>query len=54
MYTIGLGIGLVFSLRVLLPRYGGPATLGLGLCMLIVTCGSIIYVCGVSLPKDLP
>jgi hypothetical protein len=44
MYTIGLGIGLVFSLRVLLPRYGGPATLGLGLCMLIVTCGSIIYI----------
>ncbi|MGB9472737.1 MAG: MFS transporter [Candidatus Acidiferrum sp.] len=44
MYTTGLGIGLVLSLRVLLPRYGGPATLGLGLCLLTVTCGSIIYI----------
>ncbi len=44
MYTTGLGIGLLLSLRVLLPRYGGPATLALGLCLLIVTCGSLIYI----------
>jgi MFS transporter, DHA2 family, multidrug resistance protein len=44
MYTSGLGVGLVLSLRVLLPRYGGPRTLGLGLCLLIATCASIIYI----------
>lgn len=41
---IGLGAGLMLSLRVLIPRFGGPRTLGLGLALLILTCASIIYI----------
>jgi DHA2 family multidrug resistance protein len=44
MYTAGLGTGLVLSLRVLVPRFGGPFTLALGLSLVVVTCGSIIYI----------
>lgn len=44
MYTTGLGIGLVVCLRHLLPRYGGAATLGVGLFLLAITCGSFIYI----------
>jgi MFS transporter, DHA2 family, multidrug resistance protein len=44
MYTLGLGIGLVLSLRYVVPRMGGPFTLGLGLSLLIVTCTSILYI----------
>ncbi|MGB7435802.1 MAG: MFS transporter [Candidatus Acidiferrum sp.] len=44
MYTTGLGLGLVLSLRVLIPRYGGRSTLGLGLVLLIATCALIIYI----------
>jgi MFS transporter, DHA2 family, multidrug resistance protein len=44
MYTSGLGISLMFFLRFVLPRLGGPRTLGLGLCLTIATCASIIYI----------
>jgi len=44
MYTTGLGLGLVLSLRVLIPRFGGPRTLGLGLALLIAACAAIIYI----------
>jgi MFS transporter, DHA2 family, multidrug resistance protein len=44
MYTLGLGIGLVISLRYLVPKLGGPLTLGLGLFLMAVTCGAIIYI----------
>jgi len=44
MYTLGLGIGLVISLRYLVPKLGGPLTLGLGLFLMAVTCGTIIYI----------
>jgi DHA2 family multidrug resistance protein len=44
MYTLGLGGGLVLSLRYAAPRLGGALTLGLGLFLLMVTCGSIVYI----------
>jgi MFS transporter, DHA2 family, multidrug resistance protein len=44
MYTAGLGLGLVVSLRYLLPNIGGPRTLGLGLSLLVIACASIIYI----------
>jgi MFS transporter, DHA2 family, multidrug resistance protein len=44
MYTVGLGGGLVLSLRYAVPRIGAALTLGLGLFLVILTCGSIIYI----------
>jgi MFS transporter, DHA2 family, multidrug resistance protein len=44
MYTAGLGISLMLCLRFILPHLGGARTLGLGLCLIIVTCASIIYI----------
>jgi MFS transporter, DHA2 family, multidrug resistance protein len=44
MYTGGLGLGLVICLRYVLPKIGGPRTLGLGLSLLIAACASIIYI----------
>ncbi len=44
MYTAGLGISLMICLRFIMPHLGGPRTLGLGLCLMIVTCASIIYI----------
>jgi DHA2 family multidrug resistance protein len=44
MYTAGLGISLMLCLRFIMPHLGGPRTLGLGLCLTIVTCASIIYI----------
>jgi len=44
MYTAGLGLGLVLSLRVFIPRLGGPRTLGMGLLLLIVMCASLTYI----------
>jgi MFS transporter, DHA2 family, multidrug resistance protein len=43
MYTLGLGLGLQLSLHVLIPRQGPVRTLVIGLLLLIVTYGSIIY-----------
>ena len=53
MYTSGLGVGLVLSLRFLLPRIGGPRTLGLGLLLLCVTCASIIYIWTPTTPTSI-
>jgi MFS transporter, DHA2 family, multidrug resistance protein len=44
MFTAGLGAGLLISLRILLPRLGGPRTIMLGLLMMIATFSSIIYI----------
>lgn len=44
MYTAGLGLGLVISLRILGPRFGGPLTIALGMILLIVTCANFIYI----------
>jgi DHA2 family multidrug resistance protein len=44
MYTAGLGISLMLCLRFIVPHLGGARTLGLGLCLMIVTCASIIYI----------
>jgi len=44
VYTVGLGLGLVLSLRVLTPRLGGPVTIALGMVLLIVTCLNFIYI----------
>jgi DHA2 family multidrug resistance protein len=43
MYTFGLGLGLQTTLHVLIPRFGPVRTLAIGLSLLIVTYGSIIY-----------
>jgi DHA2 family multidrug resistance protein len=53
MYTAGLGLGLIVSLRFLVPRLGGPRTLGLGLCLLIATCASLIYIWTPSTPTEI-
>ncbi len=44
MYTAGLCMSLMLCLRFILPHLGGARTLGLGLCLIIVTCASIIYI----------
>jgi DHA2 family multidrug resistance protein len=44
MYTSGLILGLLFALRILVPLLGAPRTMGLGLLVMIVTCGSIVYI----------
>jgi hypothetical protein len=44
MYTCGLGVGLVLSLRWVLPRLGGPRTISIGLFLLMITCGSLVYI----------
>jgi MFS transporter, DHA2 family, multidrug resistance protein len=44
VYTTGLGIGLVLSVRVLLPRFGGRATMAFGMLLLIVACTAFIYI----------
>ncbi|MGC2765756.1 MAG: MFS transporter [Candidatus Acidiferrum sp.] len=53
MYTAGLGLGLIVSLRFLVPRLGGPRTLGLGLCLLIATCASLIYIWTPTTPTEI-
>jgi MFS transporter, DHA2 family, multidrug resistance protein len=44
MFTMGLGAGLLISLRILLPRIGGVRTISLGLLMMIATFFSIAYI----------
>ncbi len=44
IYSFGLTLGLVCSLRLVMPRIGGAWTIALGLTMLSVTCGLIIYI----------
>jgi MFS transporter, DHA2 family, multidrug resistance protein len=44
IYSAGLGVGLVASLHLVMPKIGGAWTTALGLTMLSVTCGLIIYV----------
>jgi DHA2 family multidrug resistance protein len=53
MYTAGLGLGLIVSLRFLVPRLGGPRTLGLGLGLLIATCASLIYIWTPTTPTEI-
>jgi MFS transporter, DHA2 family, multidrug resistance protein len=43
MYTLGLSLGLQLSLHVLIPRQGPLRTLVIGLMLLVVTYGAIIY-----------
>jgi len=44
VYNTGLGLGLVLSLRRLLPRVGGPVTIALGMVLTIATCVMFIYI----------
>ncbi len=44
VYTTGLGIGLLLSLRVLLPRLGGQVTIASGMFLLIAACTMFIYI----------
>jgi DHA2 family multidrug resistance protein len=44
LYCGGLGIGLVLSLRVLVPRWGGRLTVALGMLLLVATCFTFLYI----------
>ena len=44
LYCGGLGAGLVLSLRVLVPRWGGRLTIALGMLLLIATCVTFLYI----------
>jgi DHA2 family multidrug resistance protein len=44
IYTTGLGVGLLLSLRVVTPRLGGPRSLAGGLLLLIATCALLVYI----------
>jgi MFS transporter, DHA2 family, multidrug resistance protein len=44
MYTLGLGIGLVISLRFLLPSIGATSMTMLGMAMVIATCTTFLFV----------
>ncbi len=44
VYTTGLGAGLVLSLRVLVPRFGGRLTIATGLLLLIAASMTFIYI----------
>ncbi|MFZ3217606.1 MAG: MFS transporter [Candidatus Acidiferrales bacterium] len=43
-YSIGLISGLLFALRVLIPRLGAPRTIGLGFVLMIATCATMVYI----------
>jgi DHA2 family multidrug resistance protein len=43
MYTTGLGAGLLLSLRVIMPRLGGPRTIALGFLIFIAMC--VLLIC---------
>jgi DHA2 family multidrug resistance protein len=43
MYTTGLGAGLLLSLRIIMPRLGGPRTIAIGLVLLACTCVWLVY-----------
>ena len=43
-YTAGLGIGMVISLRYLLPRLGGSGLVALGALMMCAACVNFIYI----------
>jgi DHA2 family multidrug resistance protein len=44
MYTLGLGVGLQFTLHKLIPRLGGARTSAIGLVLLVVTYATIVYI----------
>jgi MFS transporter, DHA2 family, multidrug resistance protein len=44
MYTSGLVVGLLFALRLIIPRLGPTPTIGIGLALMVVTCGSIVFI----------
>ena len=44
LYCGGLGLGLPFALRVLVPRWGGRTTILLGMLMVIATCFAFLYI----------
>jgi DHA2 family multidrug resistance protein len=52
MYTTGLGVGSLLALRALMPRLGGPRTVGLGLTLLVATCASLVYVWTPTTPAE--
>jgi len=44
MFTAGLGSGLIVSLRILVPKLGGPLAIATGLLMLLATFSAIAYI----------
>jgi len=44
MFTAGLGSGLIVSLRILVPKLGGPLAITTGLLMLLATFSAIAYI----------
>jgi MFS transporter, DHA2 family, multidrug resistance protein len=53
MFTLGLGLGDVITLRVLLPRIGGRRSVILGLALMVMTFASIIYIWTPTTPTHL-
>jgi DHA2 family multidrug resistance protein len=53
MYTIGLSLGLLLTLRALIPRIGGPHTIMLGLTLLIGTCIALVYIWTPTTPTEI-
>jgi len=51
-YLFGIGLGSMLALRLFLPRFGGPKTIGAGLLLLVVTCSSIVYIWTPTTPTD--
>jgi MFS transporter, DHA2 family, multidrug resistance protein len=43
-YTSGLGLGDVLTLRVLIPRLGGPKAIAIGLSAMLVTFSTFVYI----------
>jgi MFS transporter, DHA2 family, multidrug resistance protein len=52
MYTLGLGVGSLLTLRLILPRWGGPRTIAAGLVVLSATCASLVYIWTPTTPTD--
>jgi EmrB/QacA subfamily drug resistance transporter len=44
MYTLGLIVGLLLALRLVIPRFGPVRTIQIGLVLMIVTCGALVYI----------
>jgi DHA2 family multidrug resistance protein len=44
---------LVFTLRILIPRFGGPRTIALGPSLLVMTCTAIVYIWTPTTPTEI-
>jgi MFS transporter, DHA2 family, multidrug resistance protein len=52
-YALGLGIGAISALRIFIPRFGGPRTIGCGLLLLSMTCATLVYIWTPTTPAEI-